>query len=68
MKLTPLQKGVPWPTQDPFLFCVHHLGLLLNKTTHYHKLGIFLALTFNIFLNNLSYQLSVRSLFAQLSN
>ncbi len=25
MKLTPLQKGVPWPTQDPFLFCVHHL-------------------------------------------
>jgi len=25
MKLIPLQKGVPWPTQDPFLFCVHHL-------------------------------------------
>ena len=25
MKLTPLQKGVPWPAQDPFLFCVHHL-------------------------------------------
>ena len=34
MKLTPLQKGVPWPTQDPFLFCVHHLDHYPSGNEH----------------------------------
>ena len=34
-----LPRGTPWPTRDPFLFCVHHLDNFPRGNTHLGPLG-----------------------------
>lgn len=34
-----LPRGTPWPTRDPFLFCVHHLDSFPRGNDHFGPLG-----------------------------